>query len=105
MQIPEMLDIFREQGLDGWKPFIEAAAEGNQVAHDVAAIPPMKAIGATIGPEIRTQITDENGAPREVTDQGKVTSEVIQVNEDLAVLLTTEFTRTPWEISKVTGAN
>ena len=102
-QIPEMLDIFREQGLDGWKPFIEAAAEGDQVAHDVAAIPPMKAIGSTIGPEIRTQITDENGAPREVTDQGKVTSEVIEVNDILAVLLTTEFTRTPWEISKVTG--
>ena len=61
----------------------------------MAAIPPMKAIGATIGPEIRTQITDENGAPREVTDQGKVTGEVIQTKAGLAVLLTTEFSGPP----------
>jgi hypothetical protein len=101
VQISDMLDDITNEGLDSWERLIRTAADANQVAPDVAAIPPIKAIGESVGPEVTHEISDENGLRSVVTDKGKVTSEVITVNGIVSTLLTTEFSRTPYDIKKV----
>jgi hypothetical protein len=102
--VPQMLDVLTESGADGWNDLMaEMAADRSQgggLPDEVKAIPPMKALGESVSPSVPHQITDEEGT-HDVTDQGKVTSDVIEVNDVLCSLLTTEFSRTPYDIKKV----
>jgi hypothetical protein len=104
MPTPQLLDVLTERGADGWNDLMADLAadksEGGGMAPEIMAIPPMKALGESVSPPVPHQITDEDGT-RNVTDQGKVTSEVIKVHKNWCSLLTTEFSRTPYDIKKV----
>jgi hypothetical protein len=101
VEVPKVLDELTDVGIDGWEPLIRDAAAANQVLPDVAAIPPLRALGESVVPEVTHEIVDENGLRSVVTDNSKITSEVIEVNDYQCVLLTTEFSRTPYDIEKV----
>ncbi len=93
------LDVLIEGGADGWNEYMGDLAKTREtgMAPEVMAIPPMKALGESISPPVE-HVTAADGT---VTDQGKVTSEVIEIDGELCSLLTTEFSRTPYDIKKV----
>ncbi|RDH76013.1 hypothetical protein DVS77_23305 [Mycolicibacterium moriokaense] len=98
------LELLTTRGADGWGELMahlaNTRADGSGPEAAFVAAVPLKARGESLGAPV-THLVEEDGTSRSVTDQEKLTSDVIQIGEDLCVLLTTEFTRTPYEIGQV----
>lgn len=100
IELEQMLAGF--EGPEDWTQRITDAANADQplVAPDIATIPPFAIIGESTSPLIRAEKIVK-GVLSVSDDLNKVTGEVIEVDDVLCALLTTEFTRTPYDAKAV----